>query len=117
MRGCHVIFAIVLGSTCRAELAVPLPWSFKPLSQQVLPEIAQADWPKGRIDHFTLARIEGEGLQPAEPADDRTLLRRLYFDLIGLPPSWEQFEARSCEGGYFLYFSSISIFCSYSSQI
>lgn len=44
------------------------------------------DWPRNRVDRFVLARIEAAGLEPAPPADARTLLRRLSFDLTGLPP-------------------------------
>ena len=67
-----------------------LPWSFLPLKEQALPKVQKKDWPQQRMDHFTLARMEAKGLQPAVPADDRVLLRRLYFDLIGLPPTPEQ---------------------------
>ena len=67
-----------------------LPWSFLPLKEQTLPPVQQNDWPQQRLDHFILAGIEAQKLKPAAPADDRVLLRRLYFDLIGLPPTPEQ---------------------------
>jgi len=70
-----------------------LPWSFLPLKTQTLPKVKQAQWPKKRLDHFVLARIEGKQLKPAPTADNRVLLRRLYFDLIGLPPTSEQLAA------------------------
>jgi hypothetical protein len=50
-------------------------------------------WPRDPIDCFILAKLEDKGLSPANPADKRTLLRRLYFDLIGLPPSPEEVQA------------------------
>ena len=67
-----------------------LPWSFLPLKEQTLPPVQQNDWPQQRLDHFILAGIEAQKLKPAAPAVDRVLLRRLYFDLIGLPPTPEQ---------------------------
>ena len=71
----------------------PRPWSFAPLPAKPLqlPEV------KGeaatRIDRFLLARIEEVGLDPAPRADDRTLVRRVYFDLVGLPPTPEEIDA------------------------
>ena len=67
-------------------------WSFAPLQKQKLPEVKNSSWPENRIDHFILARLEAEGLEPAPRADGRVLMRRLYFDLIGLPPSPEEVE-------------------------
>src|SRR5262249_37749750 len=51
------------------------------------------DWPSTPVDSFILAKLEAAGLTPAPPADRRTLLRRVYFDLIGLPPSVQEIEA------------------------
>ena len=51
------------------------------------PQTEQKDWGSSPIDQFVLSKIEESGLQPAQPADDRTWIRRIYFDLIGLPPS------------------------------
>ena len=87
------LFILMMTSSLATIQAAPvtdLPWSFKPLAVQSLPKIKQAEWPQSRLDHFILSRIESKGLQPAKPADDRVLLRRLYFDLIGLPPTMEQ---------------------------
>ena len=66
------------------------PWSFLPLQSQELPEVKNTGWPKTRIDYFILARMEREGLEPSPVADARTLLRRLHFDITGLPPSFEE---------------------------
>jgi len=68
-------------------------WSFQPASEQPLPAVARADWPRNRIDVFVLAALEREGLQPAARADRATLIRRATFDLIGLPPTPEQVHA------------------------
>ena len=65
-------------------------WAFRPVEQPNPPEVAQADWPVTPIDHFVLARLEQAGLTPSHEADRATLLRRVYFGLIGLPPSPEE---------------------------
>ena len=54
---------------------------------------ASANWPRNAIDAFILARLEAAGLQPSEPADRATLIRRVSLDLIGLPPTPEEVEA------------------------
>jgi cytochrome c553 len=68
-------------------------WSFKPLGHPSLPVVANKFWPKNAIDNFILACLEAKGLAPAAPADKRTLIRRVTFDLIGLPPTPEDIEA------------------------
>lgn len=68
-------------------------WSFQPVHEQALPVVADPHWPQQRIDAFVLARMEREGLSPAPRADRATLIRRLYFDLIGLPPTPEAVQA------------------------
>ncbi len=67
-------------------------WAFQPLQQPTLPAVKNAAWAKGAIDRFLLAELEAKGLKPVADADARTLLRRLSFDLIGLPPSPEDVE-------------------------
>ena len=67
-------------------------WSFQPIVDPPVPQVGLADWPRSEIDTFVLARIEAAGLTPSPPADRRTLIRRLYFDLIGLPPTFEEVE-------------------------
>jgi hypothetical protein len=62
-------------------------WSFQPLADPQPPLVQAADWPKNEVDRFTLARLEARGLTPVEPADKRTLLRRVTYDLTGLPPT------------------------------
>lgn len=65
-------------------------WSFQPLARRKLPDVANRKWPRTRMDSFVLARMERNGLAPAPRADRATLIRRICFDLIGLPPSPEQ---------------------------
>jgi hypothetical protein len=65
-------------------------WSFqKPVRPQA-PPVKNASWVRNPIDAFILAKLEQDGLDPAPPADRRTLVRRAYFDLHGLPPTPEQ---------------------------
>jgi hypothetical protein len=68
-------------------------WAFIKPKQVSPPKVKQAAWPHNAIDHFILARLEREGLKPSPPADDYTLVRRLYLDLIGLPPTPEEADA------------------------
>ncbi len=67
-------------------------WAFVPPTQPRLPKVKQADWPKNAIDYYVLARLEAAGLSPSPPADPYTLVRRLYLDLIGLPPTPEEVD-------------------------
>jgi hypothetical protein len=65
-------------------------WSLQPLRDVTPPSVEDATWPKNAIDHFILNRLEKDGLRPAPEADRRTLIRRLTFDLLGLPPTPEE---------------------------
>ncbi len=70
-------------------------WSLRPVVKPPLPDVtaAPADWPRNPIDRFILAKLREKGLQPAPDADRPTLLRRVSFDLIGLPPTPEEIDA------------------------
>jgi cytochrome c553 len=68
-------------------------WAFQPPQKAAPPAVKDAGWPRGDIDRFLLAEMEAKGLKPVGDADARTLLRRVTFDLIGLPPSPEEVEA------------------------
>jgi len=68
-------------------------WAWQPIKKQKPPTVTQSDWAKDPIDQFVLAKIESANLKPAEPAEKQTLIRRAYFDLIGMPPTREQVEA------------------------
>ena len=67
-------------------------WAFQPVVRPALPQ-AKSDWAKSPIDRFILAALERSGLQPNSDADRRTLIRRLSFDLIGLPPTPAEVES------------------------
>jgi len=71
-------------------------WSFTAPKKSPPPAVRESSWPRRVIDRFALATMEAQGLSPAADADARTLVRRLYFDLIGLPPTYAEvrlFEA------------------------
>jgi hypothetical protein len=74
-----------------AEPSEPL-WSLRPFTIQPLPQVKQQGWPRSRVDHFILARLEKVNLPPNADAEPLTLLRRVYFDLIGLPPPLDVIE-------------------------
>ncbi len=62
-------------------------WAFKPINLPPLPVVQKDEWIKDEIDRFILSEIENNNLEPATKAAPLTLLRRLFFDLTGLPPS------------------------------
>jgi len=68
-------------------------WSFQPLVRPALPAVQNAAWPRNAIDCFILARLEEELLAPSPPADRAELLRRVSFDLTGLPPTPDELAA------------------------
>ncbi|MEM9671632.1 MAG: DUF1553 domain-containing protein [Bacteroidota bacterium] len=68
-------------------------WSFIPPKALDLPEVNKADWAENPIDRFVLARLERENLQPSPGAEKVQLLRRVTFDLTGLPPTLEEIDA------------------------
>ena len=73
-------------------------WAFKPLTDQRPPVVQLMQWPRSTIDSFVLARLEAENLRPAPDADRRTLVRRIFIQLIGLPPTPSS-ERRNGESG------------------
>jgi hypothetical protein len=68
-------------------------WAFRPVKQPSPPAVKDADWPTSPIDRFILAKLEAKYLKPAPPADRRTLIRRVTFDLTGLPPTPAETDA------------------------
>src|SRR5690606_15167941 len=68
-------------------------WAYVPPVRHEAPQVSGDPPPANWIDNFILARLESEGIAPSPPADRITLFRRIYFDLIGLPPTREQAEA------------------------
>ena len=67
-------------------------WSFKPAVRPILPKVKIKKWARNEIDLFVLAKLEEQKLSPSPEADRRTLIRRLSFDLIGLPPTPEEVQ-------------------------
>ena len=68
-------------------------WAWRPIRPTAPPRVRAEDWPRTPVDRFVLARLEQAGLQPGADADRATLLRRLSFDLVGLPPSPAELQA------------------------
>ncbi len=68
-------------------------WAFQPVRQPAIPAVRNKRWTQTPVDSFILARLEAKGLTPSPQADKRTLIRRAYFDLIGLPPKPEDVSA------------------------
>ena len=71
-----------------AEGAVYEPhWSFIPLERVSVPEVEVIEWCRNEIDQFVLSKLRGQGMNPAPEASKEVLVRRVYFDLTGLPPT------------------------------
>jgi Protein of unknown function (DUF1549)/Protein of unknown function (DUF1553)/Planctomycete cytochrome C len=68
-------------------------WSFQPIRMPRIPTVRNKAWPASPIDAFVLARLEQQGMKPSPGADRRTLIRRAYADLIGLPPTAAEVDA------------------------
>jgi hypothetical protein len=68
-------------------------WSFQPVKQLKVPEVADKNSPVNAVDHFIAAQYESKHLKPAPLADKRTLIRRATYDLTGLPPTIEEVQA------------------------
>ena len=87
-----VLVSLVLGAVAVIAVGAPPPagqrthWAFVAPSQPELPAVKNNGWPRSPIDHFVLAKLEAAGLTPAPQADRYQLVRRLYLDLVGLPP-------------------------------
>ena len=71
----------------------PQHWAFRPLGKTPLPATAGATWPRSAVDHFILTKLAALPLSPQPRADKRTLIRRVTFDLIGLPPPPDEVDA------------------------
>lgn len=69
-----------------------LAWPWVPLKAPLIPDVKATGWVKNPIDAFILAKLEEKGMQPAPSVSKRALLRRVYFDLIGLPPTPEEID-------------------------
>jgi hypothetical protein len=98
------VFAAPAGPRARAgrpeRPAVPPEqhWAFQPIRQPVVPIVNDHPWVRTPIDAFVLAKLQAAGLKPAQPVDRRTLLRRVYLDLIGLPPTPDEQQPFLADG-------------------
>jgi Protein of unknown function (DUF1553)/Protein of unknown function (DUF1549)/Planctomycete cytochrome C len=68
-------------------------WAWQPLTDPEAPKIANASWPSDDLDRFILAKLEAKSLAPVADADSSTLIRRVTYDLTGLPPTPEEIDA------------------------
>src|SRR6185369_7354029 len=68
-------------------------WAFQPVKKPAPPEVKKDRWVQTSVDAFVLAKLEQKNLKPAPPADRRTLIRRVTYDLLGLPPTPDEVEA------------------------
>src|SRR4051794_28003227 len=89
-----IVAAFAVASDARsansADAAAAKLWALEPVARPALPAVRGMDWTKGPIDHFILARLEERGWQPAAAASRAKLIRRVHFDLWGLPPTPEE---------------------------
>lgn len=67
-------------------------WAFQPVRAETPPDVEHQSWNRNAIDRFVCAKLVDNGLAPSRPTDPRTLIRRLTFDLTGLPPSMDDIE-------------------------
>ncbi len=74
-------------------------WSFQPIVEPPVPRVKNSVWPRSDIDRFILAKLESKGLSPVADADKPTLLRRVFFDLVGLPPTPADIESFLADDG------------------
>lgn len=94
-----VLAAIILAPIASREdllakdIPAPKHWAFQPPVPPPEPEVKNKNWVRNAIDRFVLARLEKDNLKPSEEADRATLIRRLSFDLHGLPPSPDDVDA------------------------
>jgi hypothetical protein len=68
-------------------------WAFQPVREMPAPDVRDSRWPKTKIDSFLLARLEEKEIAPSPAADRRTLVQRVYVDLVGYKPTYEEVEA------------------------
>jgi hypothetical protein len=93
-----VLLGLVLGGNSSLAAMPSLEagrkhWAFQPLATAKVPVAKDAAWARNDVDRFILAALEAKGLKPSPEADRRTLIRRVTFDLTGLPPTPEEVEA------------------------
>ena len=83
----HILVIILVFFVCQVwSMETMNHWAFKAVKRPVVPRV-DSNWPNGNIDNFILSKLLKEGMQPAIRADRRTLIRRISFNLSGLPPT------------------------------
>jgi hypothetical protein len=83
----------LVGASQNDKASGQIHWSFIAPQRSKLPAVKNKTWPRNAIDYFVLARLEREGIAPAPEADRATLIRRVSFDLTGLPPTPQEIDA------------------------
>ncbi|MCZ6796206.1 MAG: PSD1 and planctomycete cytochrome C domain-containing protein [Planctomycetota bacterium] len=85
------------GATLSPELRVDeirrTHWAFRPVRRGEVPDVRAPWWARSAIDRYVLSRLEAADLRPSPPAERRTLIRRAFLDLIGLPPTYDEVES------------------------
>jgi mono/diheme cytochrome c family protein len=97
------VAAVKLGLAERITAARETHWSLQPMQAPPLPAVTDTAWPTNALDFFVLSELEKAGLAPSPSADRRTWLRRVTYDLTGLPPTYDEvmsFEADSSPAAY-----------------
>jgi hypothetical protein len=91
---CKVYFLVwSAAAALAAATEVPGDWAFKPVRRVAVAEVKTGGWDRNPIDAFVYRRLAENGLRPAPQAERRTLIRRLTFDLHGLPPTPDEIDA------------------------
>jgi hypothetical protein len=90
-----VVVACALAAADARAAAVPDDWAFRPALRPAVPQVPpeREAWVRNPVDSFVLQKLLAAGLSPSPEADKRTLIRRLSFDLTGLPPTPEELRA------------------------
>lgn len=83
---------VAAGAPWPDDFVAPQHWSYLAPKRPDLPSVSQLDWPRSPIDYFVLHQLDAVGLKPSPRASSEKLLRRLYLDLIGLPPSISELD-------------------------
>ncbi len=81
------VLLVALSAQAQSAKLATNHWAFQPITRPTPPAVKNKAWPRTPIDSFILAKMEGHNLKPSPPADKATLLRRVTFDLHGLPPT------------------------------
>ena len=89
--GCGILAHF--GEGARGAESAKNHWAFRPVVRPPVPAVKSADWVRTPVDNFVLARLEREGLKASPDADRAILLRRVTFDLTGLPPTPAEFDS------------------------